>query len=88
MRILGRELEEVACVERIVSKELERLAAEGVVLFHDTLRVRTSRIYGDDHPYEHRVKDLVEALRGDSALEVLNLPLGDGITLLRRRGGA
>ena len=30
VRILGRELEEVACVERIISKELERLAAEGV----------------------------------------------------------
>lgn len=66
----------------------DRLAAGGLVLFHDTLRVRTSRIYGEDQPYEHRVKDLVERLRGDSALEVINLALGDGVTLLRRRAPA
>ena len=63
----------------------DRLAPGGLVFFHDTLRVRTSRIYGDDKPYEHRVKDFVEHLRADPALELLNLAVGDGLTLLRRR---
>jgi predicted O-methyltransferase YrrM len=63
----------------------ERLAPGALVLFHDTLRVRTSRIYGADRPYEQRVKDFVEGLRADPALELLDLPLGDGLTLLRRR---
>ena len=63
----------------------DRLAPGAMVLFHDTLRVRTSRIYGDDKPYEHRVKDFVRKLRADAALELLDLPLGDGLTILRRR---
>lgn len=66
----------------------DRLAPGALVLFHDTLRVRTSRIYGDDKPYEHRVKDFVEQLRADPALELLSLPVGDGLTLLRRRPAA
>ena len=28
-----------------------------VVLFHDSVRIRTSRMYGVDRPYQHRVKD-------------------------------
>lgn len=66
----------------------DRLAPGGLVLFHDTLRVRVSRIYGDDKPYEHRVKDFVASLRGDRLLELLDLPVGDGLTLLRRRPAA
>jgi predicted O-methyltransferase YrrM len=66
----------------------DRLAPGALVLFHDTLRVRTSRIYGEDKAYEHRVKDFVASLRADPALEVLSLPLGDGLTLLRRKGEA
>ena len=66
----------------------DRLAPGALVLFHDTLRVRTSRIYGDDKPYEHRVKDFVASLRADPTLELLELPVGDGLTMLRRRNGA
>jgi predicted O-methyltransferase YrrM len=63
----------------------ERLAPDALVLFHDTLRVRTSRVYGDDRVYEKRVKNYVDELRADPALELLDLPLGEGLTLLRRR---
>ena len=66
----------------------DRLAPGALVFFHDTLRVRMSRIYGDDKPYEHRVKDFVGELRRDPALELLDLPVGDGLTILRRRSGA
>ena len=66
----------------------DKLAANAVVLFHDSIRVRASRIYGDDKIYEHRVRDFINTLRSDPALELFALPLGDGITLLRRRGPA
>ncbi len=58
----------------------------GAVLFHDSLRVRTSRIYGEDRAYEHRVRDLMDELRSDASLQVLDLPFGDGVTLVRRAG--
>lgn len=65
-----------------------RLAPGALVLFHDTLRKRMSRIYGEERAYEHRVKDYVEELRRDARYEVLALEAGDGVTLLRLRGGA
>ena len=61
-----------------------KLAPEAITLFHDSIRVRTSRMYGDDRPYEHRVKDLMDALKRDAGLQVLDLPYGDGLTLVRR----
>jgi predicted O-methyltransferase YrrM len=62
------------------------LSAEGVVLFHDSVRVRTSRMYGPDRLYEHRVKCFVDTLKKDCSLQVFDLPFGDGVTLVRRAG--
>ena len=57
--------------------------AHGMVLFHDSIRVRPSRIYGEHKVYEHRVRDLMDELRADTRLQVLDLPYGDGLTLVR-----
>lgn len=62
-----------------------KLGPGAIVCFHDSLRVRRSRIYGEDKVYEHRVRDYMEVLRRDPALELFDLPLADGLTLLRRR---
>jgi predicted O-methyltransferase YrrM len=64
-----------------------KLADNAVVLFHDSIRVRESRIYGEDRPYQHRVKDFVDLLRQDSSMEVFDLPVGGGVTLARKRSG-
>jgi predicted O-methyltransferase YrrM len=63
----------------------DRLTPEAAVLFHDSVRVRTSRIYGEDRPYEHRVKDYMDELRGNATLQVFDLAVADGLTLVRRR---
>jgi hypothetical protein len=60
------------------------MSAEGITLFHDSVRIRTSRMYGPDRLYEHRVKSFIDTLKNDSGLQVLDLPFGDGITLVRR----
>ena len=62
-----------------------RLSPDAVVLFHDSARVRLSRIYGDDRPYEHQVKLFVDELRTDSSLDVFDLPIDAGVTLVRKR---
>jgi predicted O-methyltransferase YrrM len=64
----------------------DRLSAEGIVLFHDSVRVRTSRMYGPERLYEHRVKCFVDTLKNKPNLQVFDLPFGDGITLVRRAG--
>lgn len=63
------------------------LAAQAITLFHDTARTRTSRMYGEDRVYEHRVKDYVEELRARPDLQVFDLPFDSGVTLVSRRSG-
>lgn len=63
------------------------LVPGGYCLFHDSVRERTSRIYGADRPYTHTVKHYMDALRADPAFEVLALPFGDGLCIVRRTGG-
>jgi predicted O-methyltransferase YrrM len=64
------------------------LEPRGLVLFHDSMLVRRSEIYGPDRAYETRVRDFVDTLKRDPALQVLDLPFGSGLTLLRRIGAA
>jgi hypothetical protein len=52
------------------------------------VRERLSRIYDADNPYLHTVKRYMDDLRGDPAWEVLELPFGDGLCIVRSRGAA
>jgi len=65
-----------------------RLAPYGIALFHDSLVLRESAIYGADRVYRMTVKDLMDELRLDAGLQVLDLPFGTGLTLVRKAGGA
>lgn len=60
-----------------------RLSVNAIVLFHDSIRERSSRIYGEDRAYLHTVKRFVDALKRDPGLQVFDLPFGDGVTLVR-----
>ncbi len=62
---------------------LPQLADEGIVLFHDSVRVRTSRIYGENRVYEHRVVRYIDELKQRADLQVIDLPHADGVTLVR-----
>jgi len=60
------------------------LSPRGMTLFHDSIRVRPSRIYGPGKVYEHRVRDFMLELRKNPDLQVFDLPFGDGLTLVRK----
>ncbi len=60
------------------------VSARGVILFHDSIRIRPTRIYGEDKVYEHRVRDFIDELRRDARFQVCDLPFGDGLTLVRK----
>lgn len=60
-----------------------KLAHDALVLFHDSVRERISRIYGSDRPYTHTVTRYVDELRNDPAWQVLDLHGGDGLSIVR-----
>lgn len=60
-----------------------KLADDAVVLFHDSVRVKQSRIYGEENIYEHHVVDYMDELRDADDVAVFDLPLADGVTLVR-----
>ena len=60
----------------------DKLAPGAETLFHDSASVSVSRIYGEHRAYERRVKDYIDELRRDPALQVLDLPLAQGVTLV------
>lgn len=64
------------------------LAPRALVMFHDSMVNRPSTIYGRDAAYDISVSRFVDELRQDPALQLLDLPFGTGLTVLRRRGGA
>jgi predicted O-methyltransferase YrrM len=56
----------------------------GIMLLHDTLECATSRIYGPERAYERRVKCFADKLKGNSRLQVFDLPFAAGVTLVRK----
>jgi predicted O-methyltransferase YrrM len=63
-----------------------RLAARAIVLFHDSMVARTSTIYGQSAQYQMSVGDYMRELKRDPGLQLLDLPFGTGLTLLRKLG--
>lgn len=63
---------------------VDRLDASAIVLFHDTARIDMSTVYGADRPYLRTVKQYTDELKSDAALQVFDLPLFSGVTLVRR----
>jgi hypothetical protein len=62
---------------------LDKLTPDAVVLFHDSVSQRTSRIYGEEHPYQYSVCLLIERLKKTAGLDVFTLPQARGLTLVR-----
>ena len=61
-----------------------KLLPGGIVLFHDSTQVVSSGIYGEQRRYVHTVVEYMDELKRDGALQVLDLPLDSGLTLVRR----
>jgi hypothetical protein len=65
----------------------DRLTPEAVTLFHDSVAEYDSRLYGEDRRYRYSVVRYLDELKADPALQVLDLPFGFGLTLVRTIGG-
>ena len=60
------------------------LAADGLILFHDTKEFDVSHRYGRKHAYVRTVRNYMEELQREPQLQVLDLPFGGGVALVRR----
>src|SRR6185369_6879407 len=63
---------------------VERLTEEAPVLFHDSIRPKSSEIYGEGRHYVHSVHLYMDELRRRPELHVTDFPFGGGVTLVRR----
>jgi len=61
-----------------------KLTPAAIVLFHDSTTLVTSGIYGEERRYLHTVKHYIDELKRDPTLQVFDLPVDSGVTLVRR----
>jgi predicted O-methyltransferase YrrM len=62
----------------------DRLSPRSVVFFHDSLRDDASTMYSEERPYAVTVRALMDEYRRNPELQLLDLPFGTGLTLLRK----
>jgi predicted O-methyltransferase YrrM len=61
-----------------------KLAPNGMMLFHDSISTKTSHIYGEGREYSMSVKRWLDELKADASFQVLDLPFGNGLSLVKR----
>jgi predicted O-methyltransferase YrrM len=62
----------------------DRIAAHGMILLHDSIWELPSQMYGPGREYQRTVSQFVAELKCQPAWQVLDVPFGDGVTLVRR----
>jgi len=60
------------------------LTPDAVACFHDDVRHKESRLYGDDKVYRHTVVDYIDKLKRRPDLQAVDFPLDAGVALVRR----
>jgi hypothetical protein len=62
---------------------LDKLTDDCVVFFHDSIGRKRSKFYGEDKAYDYSVCDFMERLKATPGLEVLTVPFGSGVSIVR-----
>ena len=60
----------------------DKISTGGIFLFHDSVEVKTTPIYGKDKIYRRRVKFFIDKLKKRADLQVLDLPYAKGLSLV------
>jgi len=60
------------------------LSENGMILLHDSISSRNSKIYGKDKAYEHQVRLFIDELKQKKEFQVFDFPFDDGVTLVRK----
>jgi predicted O-methyltransferase YrrM len=60
------------------------ISPAGMVLFHDSVWQLPSWLYGPGREYLHTVNDFIAELKSRHRWQVLDIPFGDGVTVVRR----
>jgi len=61
-----------------------KLTAAAITLFHDSVEMEVSPMYGAERAYTCTVRRFMDRLKRRPDLQVLDLPLGPGLTLVRK----
>jgi predicted O-methyltransferase YrrM len=60
------------------------LGEKSLALFHDSCSDHVTKIYGVENAYRYTVRDYLAELKRDPRLQVLDLPIAEGLTLVRK----
>ena len=60
-----------------------KLIKNGLVLFHDSVNQRVSKMYGEDKAYQYSVCRYIDQLKTRKDLQIVDFPLENGLTLVR-----
>jgi predicted O-methyltransferase YrrM len=61
-----------------------RITRDGVAMFHDSVTMEISRIYGPEQTYIRNVKLYMDHLKQRPELQVFDVPFEDGLTIVRK----
>jgi predicted O-methyltransferase YrrM len=61
-----------------------KLTTNSIALFHDSVAMEVSQVYGPDRAYTCTVRRFIDRLKRRLDFQVLDLPIGPGLTLVRR----
>jgi len=61
-----------------------KLTATSIALFHDSVTMEVSPMYGAERAYTCSVRRFMDRLKRRPDLQVLDLPMGPGLTLVRK----
>jgi hypothetical protein len=64
---------------------VNKLSANSIVLFHDSMARKASKIYGADRVYNYSVCDYIDQLRARPNTQVMDFPFENGVTLVRHQ---
>jgi predicted O-methyltransferase YrrM len=62
----------------------DKLAPQGMALLHDSVWGKKSKLYGEGRVYDHNVMEYVADLKQDPQWQVMDMPFGSGVTMVRR----
>jgi predicted O-methyltransferase YrrM len=60
-----------------------KMTPESIALFHDSVAMEASPVYGPDRAYTCTVRRFIDRLKQRPELQVFDLPFGPGLTLVR-----
>lgn len=63
----------------------KKMSPQGIILFHDSIEVASTAIYGPEKVYDRRVRFFLDELKERQDLQAFDIPMAKGLTLVSKK---